>query len=145
MQFITDIDQIDHILNIQGLIGLQQYDIFDGLAVRGRVVFKNRRKPGFDLSESDLLVIDIILPVAGNDQHDVFLDSYLFRRARMRQQHLQCHRRDHRGDDQEKQQQEKQKKGFYFLVKCYILFNSTGIPVQNWKVLYQGNPGGIPC
>ena len=46
MQFITDIDQIDHILNIQGLIGLQQYDIFDGLAVRGRVVFKNRRKPG---------------------------------------------------------------------------------------------------
>ena len=25
------------------------------------------------------------------------------------------------------------------------LFNSTGIPVQNWKVLYQGNPGGIPC
>lgn len=44
-----------------------------------------------------------------------------------------------------KQQQEKQKKGFYFLVKCYILFNSTGIPVQNWKVLYQGNPGGIPC
>ena len=43
------------------------------------------------------------------------------------------------------QQQEKQKKGFYFLVKCYILFNSTGIPVQNWKVLYQGNPGGIPC
>ena len=107
MQFITDIDQINHILNIQGLIGLQQYDLFDGLAVRGRVVFKNRRKPGFDLSESDLLVIDIILPVAGNDQHDVFLDSYLFRRARMRQQHLQCHRRDHRGDDQEKQQQEK--------------------------------------
>ena len=44
-----------------------------------------------------------------------------------------------------KQQQEKQKKGFYFMVKCYILFNSTGIPVQNWKVLYQGNPGGIPC
>lgn len=39
MQFITDIDQIDHILNIQGLIGLQQYDIFDGLAVRGRVDF----------------------------------------------------------------------------------------------------------
>ena len=39
MQFITDIDQIDHILNIQGLIGLQQYDIFDGLAVRGRVAF----------------------------------------------------------------------------------------------------------
>lgn len=75
MQFITDIDQINHILNIQGLIGLQQYDIFDGLAVRGRVVFKNRRKPGFDLSESDLLVIDIILPVAGNDQHDVFLTA----------------------------------------------------------------------
>ena len=23
------------------------------------------------------------MPVAGNDQHDVFLDSYLFRRARM--------------------------------------------------------------